>query len=403
MSEKVLALSTRARNTPPSPIRKLAHLAVRARSEGKKVYHLNIGQPDIKTPTEFFEGVARFKDDVLAYEQSQGNDELRKAWVDYTNRTLELSLSPEQLLITTGASEALIFLFMICCDPGDEIIIFDPTYANYIGFAAIAGVNLVPVPSSLDENFPLPPQAQIESRITPRTRAILLCSPNNPTGTVYTRAEIQSLLNICNERNLYFLVDETYREFVYDDIEPLSVLHLTQQNDRVIVVDSLSKRFSLCGARLGCLISSNKEVLAAALNLAQARLASPTIDQLAAAHMLRTISDTFVSDVRQVYQSRRDVLFAGLHSIPGVVVRKPRGAFYIVAKLPVTDAGEFASYLLSEFSHNQATTFVAPAAGFYMESKRGADKIRLAYVLNEDDLRRAVEILTLGLEAYRCK
>lgn len=393
-------LSRRARNTPPSPIRRLAHLAVAARQAGKKVYPLNIGQPDIRSPEEFFTGVHGYSEKIVAYEQSQGNDELRRVWSAYMNSTLGLSTRPEDLLITTGASEALIFVFMICCDPGDEVIIFDPTYANYIGFAAITGVDLVPVPSSLDENFPLPPRAAIESRITSKTKAILLCNPNNPTGTVYTREEIREILDICKRRGLYFIVDETYREFVYDGIEPMSVLHLEPRNDLVIVVDSLSKRFSLCGARIGTLITSNREIMGAALNLAQARLASPTIEQFAAARMLSNITPSFIQDVVRTYQERRDVMFQALQAIPNIVVRKPKGAFYLVARLPVEDADDFASFLLSDFSYGGATTFVAPAAGFYMEPKRGSNKIRLAYVLNRDHISQAIEIIAEGLKAY---
>lgn len=397
---KKLSLSRRALNTPPSPIRRLTPLAAAAQVRGTQVYPLNIGQPDIASPLEYFEGLKRYREQVVAYEGSQGRLELRQAWSKYFERSIGLAVKPEQLLITTGASEALIFLFMCCADPGDEILVFDPTYANYIGFAAIAGVKLVPVPSKIENNFALPEQREIESHLTAKTKAILLCNPNNPTGTVYTRLELERLLAICNERELFLLLDETYRELVFDGIKPLSVLHLAAGNERVIVVDSLSKRFSLCGARLGCLITCNEQVLAATLNLAQARLASPTLEQAAAGYMLDVVSSDLVPQVCATYARRRDALFGALAKIPGVVAHKPHGAFYCVAKLPVHDAERFASFLLSDFSHEGATTFVAPANGFYVDQRRGRDEIRLAYVIAEDQIVKAVEILGRGLEAY---
>lgn len=394
-------VSKRATSTPPSPIRRLAPIAAKAKSEGKKVYHLNIGQPDIESPRSFFEGVALFHDRVLAYEASSGNDILRTAWCDYMDRTLGIKLAPKEMLITTGASEALIFGFMVCCDPGDEVIIFDPTYANYIGFAAIAGVKLIPVACTMDKNFAIPLREEIQKKITPRTRAILLCSPNNPTGTLYSKDELKMLLEICNDRGLFFLVDETYREFVYDDAKPCSVLHLEPDNKRIIVLDSLSKRFSLCGARIGCLITKNEDVMAMSSNIAQARLAAATIDQFAAAHMLSSMSVAFVQGVVKEYQERRNVLFSALKSIPGVEVHKPQGAFYMIARLPIDDAEKFAIFLLSEFSDKKETTFLAPAGGFYMENGRGLNKVRLAYVLKAQDLQRAVEIVAAGLKSFQ--
>lgn len=396
-----ILLSNRARQTPPSPIRRLAHLARQAKAEGKTVYQLNIGQPDVVTPREFFDGLHAYSDPVVAYETSEGNDALREQWASYMNRSLGLNIGKQEILITTGASEALIFTFMTCCDPGDDVLIFDPTYANYIGFAAISGVRLVSILTKLDNNFALPPVEEIVEKITNRTRAFLLCSPNNPTGTVYTRAELQLLLDICNERNIFLVVDETYRELVYDGAKPLSVFHLAPENDRIIVIDSLSKRFSLCGARIGCLITKNKEVLAKTLNLAQARLASPTIEQFAAAHMLANISIDFWTKMRVEYEARRNVLYDCLTAIPDVVVLKPQGAFYIVARLPMQDADAFAAFMLSKFSYENTTVFVAPASGFYMENGRGNDKVRLAYVLKPEDLRSAAKVLAEGLAAYR--
>lgn len=395
-----IKLSNRARNTPPSPIRKLAHLATRAKKTGTHVYHLNIGQPDIESPREFFEGLCQFKQKVVAYDQSQGNENLCRAWSNYVDKTLRIKTTPEQFLITMGASEALVFLFMTCCDPGDEVIIFDPTYANYLGFAAITGVNLVPMLSNMEDSFALPARGEIEQKITNRTRAILLCSPNNPTGTVYGREELQFLLDICEEHNIFLIVDETYREFVYDDLKPVSILHLAPNNRRVIVVDSLSKRFSLCGARIGCLLTCNEEVLATTLNIAQARLAAPTIDQFAAAYMLDHINDDYLENVRKEFQSRRDALYYALREIRDVAVHKPKGAFYTIAQLPVDDAEAFAAFMLSGFSRQQKTTFIAPAAGFYMQNSQGVRKARFAFVLKKSEIEAAIEVLAAGLEQY---
>ncbi len=398
-----IKLSDRARNTPPSPIRKLAHLANKAKKSGIRVFHLNIGQPDIESPKEFFDGLRLFKQPVVAYEQSQGYEGLCIAWSKYINKTLQLHTTPEQFLITMGASEALVFLFNTCCDPGDEIIIFDPTYANYLGFASIAGVRLVPVLSNMDNNFAIPARSEIEKKITPRTRAILVCSPNNPTGTVCSREELQLLFDLCEAHNLFLIADETYREFVYDDLKPLSILHLVPDSQRVIVVDSLSKRFSLCGARIGCLLTCNEELIAAALKIAQARLAAPTIDQFAAAYMLDHIKDDYLEGVRNEFQMRRDALYNALKEVPDVVIHKPEGAFYAVVQLPVNNAEDFASFLLSQFSYKMSTTFVAPAAGFYMQNSQGIQKARFAYVLNRGDIELAIEALAAGLEKYKQK
>jgi aspartate aminotransferase len=397
---KEIRISNRGRNTPPSPIRKLAHLAAKASKSGTHVYYLNIGQPDIESPEEFFEGLRLFNQKVVAYEQSQGNEDLSIAWSKYINKTLNLRTDPEQFLITVGASEALVFLFMTCCDPGDEIIIFDPTYANYLGFAAISGVHLAPVLSNMEDDFALPARSEIEKKITPRTRAILLCNPNNPTGTVYNREEIKFLFDLCEEHDLFLIVDETYREFVYDERRPLSILHLEPDSRRVIVVDSLSKRFSLCGARIGCLLTCNEEVRSAALKVAQARLAAPTIEQFASAYMLEHIQDGYLESVRNEFRGRRDALYRALKEIPGVTVNKPQGAFYAVVQLPVKNAEDFAAYLLDKFNYRKSTTFIAPAAGFYILSSEGISRARFAYVLNRSEIERAIETLAAGLEQY---
>ena len=396
-----LLISNRARNTPPSPIRKLAHLAGKAKKSGIHVYHLNIGQPDIESPREFFDGLHAFDQKVVAYEQSQGNDLLCSAWARYVNRTLGLETGPENYIITVGASEALVFLFETCCDPGDEVIVFDPTYANYLGFSTIAGVNLAPVLSNMENDFALPGREEIENRITNHTRAIMVCNPNNPTGTVYTREELRLLFDICEEHNLFLLVDETYRELVYDGLEPLSIFHLVPRSDRVVVVDSLSKRFSLCGARIGCLMTTNEQVLAAVLKIAQARLAAPTIEQFAAAHMLENIPDSYFIEMRRKFMQRRDALYAALKQVPGVSAHKPKGAFYTFVGLPVADADNFAAFMLDKFARNGKTTFIAPGSGFYMQNGRGCQEARFAYVLEKDSIEDAVETLAAGLVKYQ--
>ncbi len=393
-------LSSRANRTPPSPIRKLSHLAIKANKAGTHVYRLNIGQPDIESPREYFDGLRMFSDKVIAYEESRGNERLCIAWSNYINRTLKIDTRPEHFLITVGASEALVFAFMTCCDPGDEIIIIDPTYANYHGFAAITGINLVPVMSSMEKNFAVPPKSAIAGKISEHTRAILICSPNNPTGTVCTREELKRLYDLCEEHNLFLLCDETYREFVYDDVEPFSILNIVPDSERVIVIDSLSKRFSLCGARIGCLTTCNEEFTASALKIAQARLAAPTMSQFAAAHMLETIEDGFLERVKREFRDRRDTLYAALKTIPGVMVHKPQGAFYTVVQFPVEDVDDFAAYLLDAFTYEGETVFIAPASGFYMRNSEGKQQARIAYVLNKKDIERSMTVLAAGLESY---
>ena len=398
-----LSLSHRAQKTPASPIRRLAGLAQKAEDRGTKVYRLNIGQPDLQSPREFLEGVSRYTEDVVAYETSQGNKALMDAWCESLNKDYHIGVGEQQMLVTMGASEALIFTFMVCCDPGDEILIFDPTYANYIGFSAISGVRLVPLPCSIEDNFAIPSRSEIERFISPYTRAILLCNPNNPTGTVSSDAELQMLLNVCRERDLYFIVDETYREFVYGERTPRSIFQLSGKDPRVVVVDSLSKRYSLCGARIGCMITWNEELRQAAFHIAQARLAAPTIEQHAAAHMIKTISPEYVSAAHAEYLIRRDAAVDALSQIPGVVVSSPEGGFYLLAKLPIPDAEEFAQFLLTDFSYEGATTFVAPAAGFYMHREAGQSTIRIAFVLKESDTREAIRVLAEGLKAYKAR
>lgn len=395
--------SHRAKKTPPSPIRKLAGLAQEAHERGTHVYRLNIGQPDLQAPTEFLEGIhTAAQQPIVEYAASRGSSKLLSVWSEYINRDYSIGLSPEEMLITVGASEALIFTFMACCDPGDEILIFDPTYANYIGFAAIAGIRLVPIPFPLnDAHRAVPERADIERYISPYTRAVLVCNPNNPTGSVCSDAELTSLIELCRERELFLILDETYREFVYDGAKPRCVFELAPRDPHIIVVDSLSKRFSLCGARIGCMISWNKELMQTAFHIAQARLAAPTIEQEAAAHMLSCISPTYVSNAFSEYCSRRDAAVESLNALSGVQAFSPKGGFYLLAELPVEDAEDFATFMLTDFSHEGCTTFVAPAAGFYMNRELGRRMIRIAFVLDAAETRKAIAVLGAGLAAYK--
>ncbi len=393
-------LSNRALITPPSPIRSLAALATQAEQKGRSVYRINIGQPDVHSPESFRKGVADYSHRVVAYETSEGNFGLRAAWAKYMSEELSLDFHPDEMLITVGASEALIFTFWACCDPGDEILILDPTYANYIGFAAVTGTKLVPVTTLIENEFAMPSMSDIEACITSKTKAILICNPNNPTGTVYSDDELRKVHKLCEDRNLFFVIDETYREIVYDNRSPLSLFHLEPQSERVVMIDSLSKRFSLCGARIGCLYTRNQEVRARVLNMAQARLAAPTIEQHAARFMLENLEADYFQSVRATYEKRRDVLCEALKSLPDTDCYSPDGAFYTVARLPVERSDAFARFLLSEFDVDGETVFISPAAGFYMEGSRGQQKIRLAFVLEEEKLQRSVEIIKLGLEAF---
>jgi aspartate aminotransferase len=398
-----LKLSHRAQKTPPSPIRKLAGLAQQAAERGVYVYRLNIGQPDLTSPREFLEGISSAIKPVVAYEASQGSAGLLSAWCDCLNRKYSLGISAEQMLITMGASEALIFAFMVCCDPGDEILIFDPTYANYIGFAAISGVRLVPLPCPPDSGAAVSAREEILRFISPYTRAVLVCNPNNPTGSVCSDQQLKMLLDLCHEEDLFLIVDETYREFVFDDLKPRCIFELAPKDPHVIVVDSLSKRFSLCGARIGCMMTWNKELMQAAFHIAQARLAAPTIEQDAAAHMLRTTGDHYLTEAHAEYRRRRDAAVAALQAVPGVTAFVPKGGFYLLAQLPVEDAEDFAMFMLKDFNYEGATTFVAPAAGFYMHREMGRRTIRIAFVLNEEDTRKAIALLGKGLQAYKTR
>jgi len=395
-------LSQRAIEMPASPIRRLAPYAERAKARGINVYHLNIGQPDIETPVEMMNGYRNVDIKVLAYGPSQGLKEYIDALVQYYGR-MGIKVRAQDILVTTGGSEAISFALDAVADSGDEVIVPEPFYSNYLGYAVTAGVKLVPVTCLAETGFALPPRAEFERAITSRTRAIIYSNPGNPTGAVYTRAELEMLADLCAEHELYLIGDEAYREFIYDEnTEHTSVLNLSGIEDRAILVDSVSKRYSACGARVGCIVSRNAELMAAALKFGQARLCPPTVDQLAAMAAVK-VPDSYFTEVRREYQRRRDLVCDAIAKIPGAVCRKPGGAFYVMPKLPIRDGEEFAIFMLEEFQLDNETVMVAPADGFYATPGKGKDEVRIAYVLNCNDLLRAMKILAAGVEAYKRK
>jgi aspartate aminotransferase len=392
------AISDRARSLPESPIRKLAPYAEAAVRRGVKVYHLNIGQPDLETPLCMRSQLAKVDSPIFAYTPSRGTPEFLESLRHYYQK-LGIELETSQILATTGGSEALLFAFLACANAGDEMIVPEPFYANYRAFAAMAGLRLVPIRMRGDDGFHLPPRHRWESIVTPSTRFVLLCNPNNPTGTVYRREELLEVASFCRDHGLFLISDEVYREFVYDGAKATSLLELEEYRDLVIVVDSLSKRYSACGIRLGALITRNEELFGAALKMAQARLSAPGIAQLIAT-AANELGPEYTEEIVREYQKRRDILFRGLGSLDGVFFRKPEGAFYFVARFPVDDAEEFARWLLADFEHEGATVMLSPASGFYQTEGAGNNEVRIAYVLNGDDLERAVEILREALRVY---
>jgi len=394
----VPALSARARSLPASPIRRLAPLAIEARRAGRAVLQLNIGQPDIPTPPAMLARLARFDRPNVAYGPSQGLPELIEALTTY-HRRIGLSVAPEEIFVTTGGSEALLFVFAAITDPGDEVVVFEPFYTNYSGFAGLVGVRTVPVTTRAADGYRLPGREAIESVLTPRTRAIALCSPNNPTGTVYGNDELERVARICRERGLYLVADEVYREFVYDGLEHRSALTLPGLERQVVVTDSLSKRVSLCGARVGWIVTRNRDLLDAVLRMGQARLCPPTLGQFVGAGLC-DVPDEYMRDVRREYQLRRDLVYEALCAMPGVTVRRPEGAFYMCPALPIDDAQRFCEFLLRDFEVGGETVMLAPADGFYATAGLGRDEARIAYVLERPALERAMSILAAALEAY---
>lgn len=390
--------SNRVTAMQASPIRKLVPFATAAKANGVKVYHLNIGQPDIKTPRGFFDAVKNFDDEVLEYAVSQGIPELIEALQDYY-KTYDMYFDKDELLITNGGSEALLFAMMATCDPGDKLLIPEPFYTNYNGFGQCVNVGVAPITTKAENGFHLPSKEEILSKIDDKVKAILLSNPGNPTGAIYSKEELEMIAEIAIEKDLWIISDEVYREFVYDGLEYTSFGNLKQVEDRVIIIDSVSKRYSACGARIGSIASKNKELIAQIMKLCQGRLCVPTLEQIGAVELYKTPVSYF-KEVNDEYRKRRDVLYSELMKVDGVICEKPTGAFYIVAKLPVDNAEDFVKWMLTEFRVDNETVMATPAEGFYATPGLGRDEIRLAYILKEEDLRKAAKILKEGLEAY---
>lgn len=390
-------LSKRIKSVPTSTIMELLTLSAKAKKSGKKVYHLNIGQPDIKTPKGFYKAIREFKGEILEYSLSEGLPELiesiKKYYEDYN-----IQFDNDEIIITNGGSEALLFTMLTICDDGDNILVPEPFYSNYYNFSKSVGVNINPITTLAENGFHLPNKEEIVSKIDNKTKAILFSNPGNPTGVVYTKEEINMLADIAIEHNLWIIADEVYREFIYEG-EYTSLGNIEKVKDRVIIVDSVSKRYSACGARIGCVASKSKDYIKAILKLCQARLSVPTLEQLGAIELYNT-DNSYLKDVNEEYRKRRDVLYDELIKVPGVICEKPTGAFYIVAKLPVENADDFTKWLLSDFDVDGETVMPCPAEGFYMTPGLGVDEIRLAYVLNSDDLSKAARLLKEGLETY---
>lgn len=383
---------------PASPIRKLTPFADKAKLDGKKVYHLNIGQPDIETPAGMLEAVKNIDFNIWAYTASEGTLSYRKKLTEYYNK-LGYSIDTQNLIVTTGGSEAITIAMMTCLDAGDEVIIPEPFYANYNGFASQGDVVVKPILSYIENDFALPPISEFEKLITDKTKAIIICNPNNPTGYLYTREELEALKTLCLKYDLYLLCDEAYREFCYDGREFISPMHLEGLENNVIVLDTVSKRYSACGARLGCLITKNKEVWTTALKFAQARLSPGMVEQIAGEAAVDT-PNSYFEMVNAEYRSRRDTLVTALNNMEGVYCPTPGGAFYIVARLPIDNADKFCQWLLESFEYNNQTVMLAPATGFYSTPGTGLNEVRLAYVLNNDDLKEAMVCLEEALKVY---
>lgn len=391
-------ISSKAGNMPASPIRKLVPYAEKAKKEGKKIYHLNIGQPDIETPEVMLNAIKNAPVRVIEYSHSAGNESYRIKLAEYY-RKFKMPVNTEDIIITTGGSEAIEIAMMTCFNPGDEIIIPEPFYANYNGFSCAADLVIKPVRSYIESGFALPPIAEFEKLITSKTRGIMICNPGNPTGYLYSKEELEQLKTLIQKYDLFLLSDEVYREFCYDGKQYTSVLHLEGIENNTILLDSISKRYSACGARIGAMISKNKEVMAAAMKFAQARLSPPTFGQIGAEAALNT-PDSYFTEVINEYTARRDYLIDALNAMPGVFCPKPSGAFYCIARLPIDNADKFCQWMLESFSHNNATVMMAPATGFYSTPGAGHNEVRLAYVLKKSDLEAAMSCLAEGLKQY---
>ncbi len=389
----------RSTEMPSSPIRRLVDFAIAAEKRGTKIYYLNIGQPDVHSPNEFWTAVANPGVKVLEYSHSLGIAGLRDAMsADYKKRGIPVE--PSELMVTTGGSEAVVLTFLTCFDPGDEVIVVEPYYANYTGFANIAGIKLVPLTTKIEEDFALPTTEAIVAKLTPKTKGILLCNPSNPTGTVYSTAQLKEIAEVVKQKNLFLIVDEVYRDFYYGTSELTSVMQIPGIEQNAIMIDSASKKFSLCGARVGFLVSKNKDVLGGALKFGQARLAAPTLDQIGVQACLEKTPATYFEEVRAEYMARRDILVKSLAKVPGVVVPNIEGAFYAIVRLPIDNSDKFCQWLLEEFSHEGQSVLLAPASGFYMTKGLGANEVRIAYVLEQDKLKAAVDVLAVALQQY---
>ncbi len=391
-------ISNRGMNMPSSPIRKLVPYAEEAKRRGVKVYHLNIGQPDIKTPENALKAIKNLDVKVIEYSHSAGIESYRRKLAGYY-QNIGIDVDHTDMLITTGGSEAITFAFMSCLNPGDEVIIPEPFYANYNGFTTAAGVNVKPIESYIEDSFALPPIEKFEELITEKTKAIIICNPNNPTGYLYSEDELNLLRELVKKYDLYLFSDEVYREFCYDGHKHFSAMHLEGIENNVVMFDSVSKRYSECGVRIGALVTKNKEVINTALKFAQARLSPPTFGQIIAEASLDTPASYF-EEVYEEYIERRNFLVEGLNKIPGVYTPLPKGAFYTVAKLPVDDSDKFCQWILSDFEYNNQTVMMAPATGFYSTPGRGKNEVRIAYVLKKEDLAKALEVLEKALEVY---
>jgi aspartate aminotransferase len=392
-------ISKKGNAMPESPIRKLVPYAENAYKQGKTVYHLNIGQPDIKTPQLALDAISVHSLTTIAYTRSEGSEAYRTKIATYYSKH-DIHVKHDDIIVTTGGSEALLFTFGTIMDVGDEVIIPEPFYANYNGFSVASGVHVVPVISKIEDNFALPPIEEFEKLITPKTKAILICNPGNPTGYIYSKEEIRKLAAIVKKHDLFLISDEVYREFAYDGVKHYSILQEESLADNAIIIDSVSKRYSMCGARIGCLVSKNKDVIKTALKFAQARLSPPTLAQIASEAALET-PQSYFDEVIEEYVKRRNILIEELQKIDGVKVAKPKGAFYCIVELPVTNADNFAKWLLESFDIDGETIMVAPAAGFYSTPGVGLNQIRIAYVLNTESLKKAINILKEALKVYK--
>lgn len=381
-----------------SPIRKLVPLAEKAKKNGKKVYHLNIGQPDIKTPTEFMDSIKKYDEEVLSYSFSQGLPELIDSFINYY-KTYDIEFEEDEILITNGGSEAILFSLLAVCDAGDEILVPEPFYTNYNGFSSAAGVKVVPITTKAENGFKLPNKEDIQNLVTDKTKAILLSNPGNPTGAVYTKEEMDALMQIAKENDLYIISDEVYREFIYDGFEYKSFAIFEDIKDRVILTDSISKRYSACGARIGMIACKNKDLIKQILKLCQGRLCVPTLEQIGAAGLIN-VSKEYLNEIVDEYKKRRDIVYNELSNMDGVICKKPHGAFYAIAKLPVDNAEDFVKWLLTDFDVDGETIMLAPAEGFYATKGLGVDEVRISYVLNEESLKKSMNILKLALKKY---